>query len=209
MKNSFNNPWLDIPAEDYENHMLEVGQAQALNRLVKGSLNRYRPESFALIGCSTGNGLEHVNANLTSRVFALDINEGYLEKVRLSYESALPGLKTIRCDIGSEELPFSGVDLMFAGLVLEYTHPERALLKMINALKQGGVIHLIIQWNKATTFVSKTRYTSLEKLSTISSVVDKKEVDDFMINNLMIKLSEEEIPLTSKKSFVSLKYRKP
>ena len=57
------NPWLTIPAEDYEAHMAspEVGQLQVLNQLFKMVLEEHRPESLAVLGCSTGNGFEHID----------------------------------------------------------------------------------------------------------------------------------------------------
>ena len=67
------NPWLKIPSADYENHMLEVGQAQVLNALTEHYLEKCMPSSFALVGCSTGNGLEHVEQG-TDRLYAIDIS---------------------------------------------------------------------------------------------------------------------------------------
>ncbi len=49
------NPWLTISHSDYEGHMLKTGQAQVLNELTKNCLDKYKPETFALLGCSTGN----------------------------------------------------------------------------------------------------------------------------------------------------------
>lgn len=48
------NPWIHIPPNDYENHMLEVGQAQVLSLLCKQALEKYQAQRFALIGCATG-----------------------------------------------------------------------------------------------------------------------------------------------------------
>ena len=56
------NPWLRIPASDYEAHMAlpQVSQTQALNKLMASSLAQYTPRSLAVIGCTTGNGFEHI-----------------------------------------------------------------------------------------------------------------------------------------------------
>lgn len=43
-----NNPWLNIVNSDYENHMIEVGQAQVLNGLTQYSLDKYQPIWFLL-----------------------------------------------------------------------------------------------------------------------------------------------------------------
>ena len=74
-----NNPWIEIPYSDYENHMKEIGQSQVLNSLTKYCLDKYSPENFALLGCATGNGLEHINPEITKVVYAIDINQNYLK----------------------------------------------------------------------------------------------------------------------------------
>ena len=76
------NPWLDIPPDDYENHMSspEVQQLQALNTLFKKVLDTVRPSSLAVIGCTTGNGFEHIDTRVTKRIVGIDINAAGLER---------------------------------------------------------------------------------------------------------------------------------
>jgi hypothetical protein len=56
------NPWLNIPASDYEGHMglPEVDQWSFLGDLLKESLDKYDSRSFAYLGCTTGNVLEYL-----------------------------------------------------------------------------------------------------------------------------------------------------
>jgi len=70
------NPWHTIQAEDYEGHMAspDVGQLQVLNKLFKTVLEEQRPVSVAILGCSTGNGFEHIDTAITRRVVGIDIN---------------------------------------------------------------------------------------------------------------------------------------
>ena len=70
------NPWLDIPETDYVAHMCsrEVDQYRVLNRLLRDVLATVRPETVLVLGCSSGNGLEHIDPAVTSRVAAVDIN---------------------------------------------------------------------------------------------------------------------------------------
>ena len=93
------NPWLEISHSDYENHMTEVGQAEVLNKLTKYCYDKYRPVNFALLGCSTGNGLEHINSETTRNVHAIDINPDYLHITRNRFESKIENLKTYNIDI--------------------------------------------------------------------------------------------------------------
>jgi len=56
------NPWLDIPELDYVGHMSSpmVNQRPVLSRLMGDALKCVRPRTMLVLGCSTGNGLEHV-----------------------------------------------------------------------------------------------------------------------------------------------------
>ena len=78
------NPWLSIPLEDYEAHMRSaaVQQLAALSELFRGALNRYRPESVAVLGVAGGNGLEQIDSGVTKRVIGIDINQRYLDEVQ-------------------------------------------------------------------------------------------------------------------------------
>lgn len=201
------NPWLDIPHSDYENHMTDVGQAQCLNTIMKDCLERFQPASFALLGCATGNGLEHINSDITTNVFAIDINPEYLDKTRERFEERIDNLEIIESDIQTDELKFKNVDLFFVGLVLEYVNPKHALKKIIKSLGEGGVLVIVIQKTEETSFVSKTEYTSLEKLSNISNEVIEENIDSYISCENMISLDREEIKLTENKSFIKLVYK--
>jgi SAM-dependent methyltransferase len=201
-----NNPWLEIPPSDYENHMREVGQSQVLNELMKTYIQQYNPSNFALLGCSTGNGLEHIDPN-TKNVFAIDINPEYLKITREKFEHKIHNLQVLNLDIQRCNLPFKNIDLFFAGLVLEYVEPEGALLKIIKTLANNGVLVIVIQKNKHTSFVTKTRYTSLGKLSGISSALDEDKLDAFIQSNNMLLVKKEEKALIENKSFIIFEYQ--
>ena len=202
-----NNPWLEISHFDYENHMTEVGQAQVLNKLTKNNLDKYEPKSFALLGCSTGNGLEHIKRESTKNVYAIDINSNYLLLTREKFEHKIDNLKTYNIDIRKDELIFSNIDLFFVGLVLEYVEPEKALVKIIQTLNDNGILVIVIQKSKQTSFVSKTKYKSLERLSKISKEIDEKKLDEFIQQKKMSLVERKEIQLNNNKSFVSLTYK--
>jgi len=201
------NPWLEISHSDYENHMTEVGQAQVLSELTEYCLNQYTPDNFALLGCATGNGLEHIKSEITKNVYAIDINSEYLKILREKFDGKIGGLRTYNLDIRKDELTFSDIDLFFVGLVLEYVEPKNVLFKIISTLKDNGILALIIQKNKQTTFVSKTKYKSLEKLADISNEVNEDEINEFILSNKLALIKRNEIKLTKNKSFMSLEYR--
>jgi len=202
------NPWINIKHTDYENHMTEVGQAQVLNGLTKRCLSQYRPVNFALLGCATGNGLEHVDANFTSTVYAIDINQDYLTTTKERFGKQISKLELINSDIQHDDLTIQNVDLFFIGLVLEYVSPQKVLNKIIKAIRERGVLFIVIQKSKRTSFVSKTKYKSLEALAGISNEVNEDEIDHFIRLNNMELINKQRIELTENKAFISLEYRK-
>jgi hypothetical protein len=86
------NPWLQIPACDYEAHMAlpEVAQAQALSKLMASVMKEYTPQSLAVIGCTTGNGFEHkveyVKCCPTTVLRRTAISDAYAERCVLNQE---------------------------------------------------------------------------------------------------------------------------
>ena len=201
------NPWLEIPVSDYENHMKEVGQAKILNSLIKSCLDKYQPKNFALLGCTTGNGLEHINPEITNKIYAIDINPEYLQKTKERFVAKIQNLEILNIDIQNDELTIKNVDLFFVGLVLEYIETEKALIKIIRTLSKKGILIIIIQKNKKTSFVSKTKYKSLKKLEKISNEVNEQLINKFIQSENMELIERDEIKLTENKSFIKLKYR--
>lgn len=200
------NPWLKIPYSDYDNHMSEVGQAQILSALAKYCLEKYQPENFALAGCGTGNGLEHVKP-VTKSVYAVDINPKYLKRAKENFEKRIKNLRLINKDIEKDRLKFKNVDLFFCGLVLEYVDTGKALKKIINTLRESGILFIVIQKSRETSFVTKTKYKSLEKLADISKEVDEKEIYSFLQSENMQLMKSEKIELTKDKSFLTFEYK--
>jgi len=202
------NPWLNIQHSDYENHMTEVGQYQVLNNLTKYCLEKYQPENFALLGCATGNGLEHVKSDVTNNVYAIDINQEYLNKTKEKFENQINNLEILKTDVQHEELTMKNIDLFFVGLVLEYVEPIKVLMKIIETIREKGILFIVIQKSEQTNFVSKTRYKSLETLADILNEVDEDEIDSFIRLKNMELIKKEKIVLTKNKSFITFEYRK-
>ena len=201
-------PWLEIPYHDYEEHMKEVGQSQVLNELTKNILDKYAPKTLALLGCSTGNGLEHIQKNITQTVYAIDVNPGYLEITKKKFSDKIKNIVTLNLDIEKDKLAIKNVDLFFVGLVLEYVEPKVTIKKIIKPINKNGILFIVIQKSKRTSFVSKSKYKSLEKLSGISNEVNEDDLNKFLRFNNMELIRREEIELTANKSFICLEYMK-
>ena len=60
------NPWLRIPAADYEAHMEAVGQSAALRQLFSSVYRSIKPARLAILGCTTGADFEGVDPAVTA-----------------------------------------------------------------------------------------------------------------------------------------------
>jgi hypothetical protein len=80
-----------------------VQQLAALSELFRRTLNRYRPESVAVLGVAGGNGLEHIDATVTKRVVGIDINQHYLHEVQRRFEG-VAGLELYCRDLAEGDL---------------------------------------------------------------------------------------------------------
>jgi trans-aconitate methyltransferase len=125
------NPWLNIPASDYEGHMSSpnVGQLSFLAKTFKESLENHDCRTVALLGCATGNGLEYIKNEVSHRVTAVDINPEYLKILQQRYGDSIPGLEIVRDDLHKCQLEEKAYTLIFAGLVFEYLDPQVLLRK--------------------------------------------------------------------------------
>lgn len=166
------NPWLDIPASDYEAHMSspEVAQAQMLAEVFGESLRRYDPSSVAVLGATTGNGLEKIDTMATRRVTAVDINQEYLDILRSRFEDRIGCLETIRADLEGLDMDESAYSLVFAGLVFEYVEPRPLLGRIAGWLRPGGVLAAVLQM-PGPSKVTSTPYESLRLLEPVMELV--------------------------------------
>src|SRR5450631_704593 len=123
------NPWLSIPLEDYERHMSHqmVGQSILLNSLTKKYLDEIKPEKAMFLGVAGGNGLEHIDNNITRNVYGIDINPDYLDTAYERYKHQIASLQLLHLNISQNTETICRADFIFAALVLEYTGIDNAL----------------------------------------------------------------------------------
>ena len=169
------NPWLDIPEGDYVGHMScpTVNQRSVLSRLMGDALESVRPRTLLVLGCSTGNGLEHVNPDVTTHVTVVDLNPAYL--LRLGERFPNPGFELdVRCaDLADFVLEREAFDLVHAGLVLEYLEWTFLLPRVAATLKPGGVLSVVLQLPSASSpAVTPTTFVSLRSLETLFRFVE-------------------------------------
>jgi predicted TPR repeat methyltransferase len=199
------NPWLDIPLEDYERHMSHelVGQSTLLNSLTKIYLEIIKPEGAIFLGIAGGNGLEHIDNNITKRVIGIDINQDYLETAFNRYSHTIPSLQLMNLDIVKNSESIFKADFIWAALVLEYTGIDKALEFSKNNIRRGGHLIVSIQSNNNKPSVSSTGIESVKRAGEIFSAVDPEELLRKSEESGFALIGKEENLLPNEKSIIT------
>lgn len=180
MKKRGSNPWLQIPVSDYEGHMSHpaVQQLPYLNAVFREILLEFQPSEIAVLGCSAGNGFEHIPPS-TKRIIGIDINPKYLDVVRRRHGDRLPGLELVCADILDCTIAAHSMDLVHGALFFEYVDPAAAMERIATWLRAGGVLSLVLQLAAAHgSPVTETPYESLRSLQAIMKLASPELIQD-------------------------------
>ena len=210
MKGKTQNPWLQIPAEDYEGHMSapNVAQLQMLNKIFADVLNEIQPKSIAVLGCTTGNGFEHLINKKIERIVGVDINPDYISICKKRFQKKLSKLKLICTDLNEAEFPDSSFDLIHAALVFEYVEVESLLSKISHWLKPRGILSVVLQLpSEISAPVSETQYQSVKVLSPLIKLVDPEEFSEKARKYKLKEVKNYKIKLQSGKSFLVIIFK--
>jgi hypothetical protein len=171
------NPWLRIPAEDYEGHMAAIGQSAVLRDLFSLVYAERRPARLAVLGCTTGQDLQQVDPALTEVIVGVDINPAYLEVARGRLSSLGARLRLVCDDVLTAEPPRGPFDLVHAALLLEYVDPSSLFRRIYDWLSPSGVCSLITQEPAPdVAAISITGYESLQTLAGRMSLRSAAEI---------------------------------
>ncbi len=205
------NPWLKIPAADYENHMVHpgVGQSIFLEQIFKKALHEYDAATIALLGAATGNGLEHLDTRKTKKLTAVEINEEYLHILAQRFSDRIAGLSLVRADLEKCDLENEYYSLIFAGLIFEYVDPEILLQKITTWLHERGTLVVVLQLpGPKNQTVSESPYKSLQRLIPLMKLISPDAFNAMAGHAGLKRLKEQTIDLESKKSFYVAYYMK-
>jgi ubiquinone/menaquinone biosynthesis C-methylase UbiE len=202
------NPWLLIPAADYERHMAdpEVGQHDFLNDVIKDVLKRHPPKKMLVAGCATGNGFEHIDYNTVEKVVAIDINPEYIEILRRRFVKHLDKIETICSDINECGFHGAAFDLIHCALIFEYLDPEKTLGRLRRWLARDGWMSVVLQMpDPASPLVTDTAYKSLRRLEGFMRLLDPEDLNMIAAaNGLNIQESRTCRLLSGKKFYTAL-----
>ena len=124
-----------------------------------------RPERVLMLGCGTGNGLEHIDPATTRSVVAVDIHAEYLGVAR-SRHAHLEGILQTIC-ARAEDCRFDpgSFDLVHGGLFFEYVDPRPMVMTLADWLAAGGMLGAVVQLPSASqASVSPSRFASIALL---------------------------------------------
>lgn len=199
------NPWLFISPEDYERHMSHpsVNQQRFLEKCFHKALTRHAPSELLVIGCGTGNGLEHVDPRVTRRTTVIDVNGRFLNVVKQQFQPSLPGLEVIHDDLHVCSIPQECYSLVYAGLVFEFVQTEIVLKKVAQSMREGGFLEVVLQNpNETLPTVSSTGVQSMKKLKSIVSLINRDQFFELCRKMQLVLIGSHTETLESGKSFL-------
>jgi SAM-dependent methyltransferase len=205
------NPWLAIPAADYEGHMGAAGvdQLAPLRTIFADVYARLRPARLAVLGCGPGNGLDVVDPAVTRRFAGVDLNADYLALAEERHPRLAPVATWIAASADRCDLEASGFDLIHAALLLEYVDPSAVLTRVAGWLAPGGVFSVVLQLAGDEARISATAFASLQTLSGLMRLVDPGELRALATRLGLVELSSREVPLARGKSFWAPTFGRP
>ena len=176
------NPWKEISLDDYENHMSldSVYQLQTMNAIMKAQFEDYQAETAMILGIAGGNGLEHIRTDKYKAVYGIDINEGYLEKIRERYPMLGNVLRLMCLDLTREAGKLPKAELVIANLLVEYIGYQA----FVEAIRQicPRYVSCVIQINgEAEKWVSESPYLhAFDRLDKIHHQMEENALEGEM-----------------------------
>jgi Methyltransferase domain len=200
------NPWLSVPLEDYEGHMSspQVQQLAVLSELFGEALALCRPASVAILGIAGGNGLEHIDPQVTKRVVGVDLNPMYLDAVAQRYQR-ISKLELHCVDLAKDAASWDAdqlVDLVHAALVFEHAGVGRCLENAVSLVARGGALSVVLQLPSETEHgVGATAFPSIQNLKDHFTFVDPVSLRGLLEQRGFCLRHETRRALASGKSF--------
>ncbi len=143
---------------------VHVGQLPVLAELFQSVLDRWFPESVAVLGVAGGNGLEHIDRTHTKRIVGVDSNQRYLDEVRRRF-GMLEELELHYCDLANQKCNVVPVALVHAALIFEHAGLGLALENACSLVADGGRLSVVLQLPSVEEQdVASTDYTSMQRL---------------------------------------------
>jgi SAM-dependent methyltransferase len=141
------NPWTVVQADDYERYMGPEGvdELASLAAIFQEAYVAGQPDRVLVLGCGTGNGLEHVNPTVTQRIVGVDVNLQHLGIARQRYFHLGPRLELFCAEVEKFRAGAARFDLVHAALVFEYVYPEVLVRRISEWLSDEGACSVVLR----------------------------------------------------------------
>ncbi len=205
------NPWLNLPLGDYEAHMASpsVGQAAMLADVLGDAVAKWKPASIAVLGAAGGNGLDRIQADVTKRTVAIDINPRYLATLSRRLADRLPGLETRVADVDGRRVDVEPVELVYAGLFFEHVDLGRALTTVRSVTAPNGMLVTVLQQaGSAQPVIGPSPYESLAAVGEAMRLIEPGSFATAARAAGFTLTDSRRITLPSGKSFAVLEFRR-
>ena len=197
------SPWLDVPLAEYEGHMAwpGVAQAQLLGDTLASAIARLAPGSLAVLGCSGGNGFERIPAGV-ARVVGVDLNPRFIAQAATRFDGRFKELELLAGDIHSDEISFAPVDLVFAGLLLEYVDVATVIARVPSMLRAPGHLVTVVQLpSDGHRTVSASPYPGVKPLGDIMRLVSPIHLRQVAESSGFVQLASDTVESAAGKQF--------
>lgn len=203
------NPWLEIPAAEYQAHMQspDVAQAGVLAELFGIALGAARPRSLLLLGCGTGNGLAQIDGQVTRQVTCVDINPAYLAELAQRLPAPDHDRSLMEMDLNTADLPSGPFEQVHAPFVFEFLDWRPVVARIAAVLSPGGVFTIVIQReSRGVAARTATPYFSLRRLDSLFAFVDPLDLGAVAGECGLVLKSQRDVALPRQKSFTLLTF---
>jgi ubiquinone/menaquinone biosynthesis C-methylase UbiE len=207
---STRNPWLDVPAAEYQAHMLspDVAQWDALAELMAAALRSIRPARLLYLGCGIGNGLQHVDAAITRQVTGIDINSQYLGELVQRFPAPQYDRMLLEADLEQVPLPSGPFDLVHAPFLFEFLDWRPLLPRIRDVLAPDGALTVVLQrMSRTISARTPTPYFSLRRLDARFAFVDPLTLGNAAAECGLTLSAQRDFTLPRQKSFSLITFR--
>lgn len=207
---STRNPWLDVPAAEYQAHMLspDVAQWDALAELFALSLRSNRPARLLVLGCGIGNGLQHVDPAITRQVTGIDINPQYLGELVQRHPAPQYDRMLLEGDLEDMLLPSGPFDQVHAPFLFEFLDWRPLLPRIRDVLAPEGALTVVLQRVSRTVAArTPTPYFSLRRLDARFAFVDPLELGKVASESGLMLSAQRDFTLPRQKAFSLITFR--
>ena len=195
------NPWTVVPAADYERHMGPEGvdQLAPLSAIFQEVYLATQPDRALVLGCATGNGLEHVDPSVTQRVVGVDVNLQYLGVARQRFFHLGPRLELYCTEADKFRAQPGSFDLIHAALLFEYLHPEVLVRKIVEWLADEGTCSVVLQLPGGDGLLAPTK--TLQIIEKAARLVAPEELTRLFAHYGLAAKRARTLPLPHGRSF--------